>query len=252
MTSAMKRLTLFATLILPFSYPASAFADDLSFTGTAKPVGGGDTIYQESHIISGSCEQGLFTPEEHSVAYSRSGSEAFATKKLTYRQSVLRPSVDFSQPDFSEVIEITNQDDQTLEILWQAPSGSAERASLDVEPSLVADSGFDNFVRQNWKQVMEDGESVEFNMVAPTRGDYYGFTLEPATDSRIDAEHLARIRPSSTLMRFLVDPILLGYNNEGLLTDYLGLTNIRKNDDTNYTAHIRYTIHATPECELTR
>jgi len=89
-------------------------------------------------------------------------------------------------------------------------------------------------------------------MVAPTRGDYYGFVLEPTGDSRIDAEHLVRIRPSSTLMRFLVDPILLGYNDAGLLTDYLGLTNIRKNEDNNYTAHIRYTIQAMPECELTR
>lgn len=252
----MKSQTFFAALILPFSFSfshsASASANDLSFTGTAKPVDGGDTIYQESHSISGSCEQGIFTPEKHTVTYRRSGSEGFATKKLFYRQSVLRPSVEFNQPGFSEVIEITNQNDQTLDILWQSPSGSTEQASLDVEPSLVADAGFDNFVRQNWKQVMEDGESVRFNMVAPTRGDDYGFILEPTSDRRIDAEHLVRIRPSGMLVRFLVDPILLGYNDDGLLTDYLGLTNIRKNEDTNYTAHIRYTIQATPECELTR
>lgn len=250
----MKRLTVFTALILPFSFSLaySAYANDLRFTGTAKPVGGGDVIYQESHAISGSCEQGVFTPEDHTVNYSRSGSDGFATKSMSYKESVLRPNVEFKQSDFSEVIEITNQDDQTLKILWKAPSGSTEQASLDIEPSLVADAGFDNLVRQNWKQLIEDGESVEFNMVAPTRGDYYGFTLEPTKDSRIDADHLVRIRPSSTLMRFLVDPIVLGYNDDGLLTDYLGLTNIRKNEDTNYTAHIRYAIETTPECELTR
>lgn len=244
----MRRLMVSAVFFLP----CSVLASELGFTGTAKPVDGGDTIYQESHVISGSCEQGLFIPEEHTVDYSRSGSEGFATKKLSYRQSVLRPSVEFNQPGFSEVIEITNQNDQTLDILWQSPSGSTEQASLNVEPFLVADSGFDNFVRQNWKRVIEEGESVKFNMVAPTRGDDYGFILEPTSDSRIDAEHLVRIRPSGMLVRFLVDPILLGYNDDGLLTDYLGLTNIRKNEDTNYTAHIRYTIQATPECELTR
>lgn len=246
----MKRQTIFAALILPYSF--AAFANDLSFTGTAKPVDGGETLYQESHVIAGSCEQGIFTPQEHTVKYSRSGSESFATKTLSYRQSVLRPSVEFNQPDFSELIEITNQDDQTLDILWQPPSGSTDKSSLDVEASLVADAGFDNFVRQNWKQLIENGESIKFNMVAPTRGDYYGFILEPASDSRIDADHLVRIRPSSTLMRFLVDPILLGYNDDGLLTDYLGLTNIRKNEDTNHTAHIRYSIQTTPDCELTR
>lgn len=248
----MRRLTAFAALILPFSYSAAAFASDLSFTGTAKPVDGGATIYQEFHSISGSCKTGVFAPEEHTVEYRRSGPERFATKSLTYQQSVLRPSLEFNQPDFSEVIRISNQDDQTLKILWQAPSGSTETASLEVEPSLVADAGFDNFVRQNWQQVVENGESVRFNMVAPTRGDYYGFVLEPAGDRRIDAEHQVRIRPSSTLMRFLVDPILLGYNDDGLLTDYLGLTNIRRNEDNNHTAHIRYTIQTMPECELTR
>lgn len=243
----MRKLTLFTVL----SLPSSIFAADLSFTGTAKPVDGGDIIYQESHRISGSCEQNYFTPEEHTVDYSRAESESFATKKLSYQQSVLRPSLEFRQPDFSEVLEISNNDDRTLEILWQAPSGSTEQASLKVEPTLIADAGFDNFVRQNWKQLTANGKSVRFNMVAPTRGDYYGFVLEPASDSRIDADHLVRIRPSSTLMRFLVDPILLGYNDTGLLTDYLGLTNIRKNEDTNHTAHIRYTIQATPDCKLT-
>jgi hypothetical protein len=244
----MKRLIVVAALALP----ASALAADIRFVGTAKPVDGGDTLYQETHEVSGTCEQGHFKPESHSVRYSRAGEENFATKTLSYAQSALRPSVEFKQPDFSEVVEINNQNDQTLEVIWQAPSGSKDTSTLTVKPLLVADSGFDNLVRQNWTRLVKDGKSVEFDMVAPTRGDYYGFTLEPTTDSRIDAEHLVRIRPSSTLMRFLVDPILLGYNADGLLTEYLGLTNIRKNKDSNHTAHIRYTIEATPDCELTR
>lgn len=244
----MKPLILVAALALP----TSTLAADIRFVGTAKPVNGGDAIYQETHEVSGTCEQGRFTPEKHSVHYSRAGEEHFATKFLSYAQSALRPSVEFTQPDFSEVVEIKNQDDRTLEIIWQTPSGSTDRSTLTVKPLLVADSGFDNLVRQNWTRVVQNGESVKFDMVAPTRGDYYGFILEPADDSRIDAEHLVRIQPSSTLLGFLVDPILLGYNADGLLTDYLGLTNIRKNQDANYTAHIRYTIEATPECELTR
>lgn len=247
----MKRLTVFVALILPFSCPVSAVASDLSFTGTARPMDGGDAIYQEHHDISGRCENGVFMPEEHAVKYSRAGG-SFATKNLTYQQSLLRPSLTFRQPDFSEVIRISNHDDQTLEILWQAPSGSTEQARLEVEPALVVDSGFDNLVRQNWKQLTQNREPVRFNMVAPTRGDYYGFVLEPASDNRIDAEHLIRIRPSGTLMGFLVDPILLGYNDAGVLTDYLGLTNIRKNKDDNHTAHIRYTIQTMPDCKLTR
>ena len=231
---------------------ANALAADIRFVGTATPVEGGDAIYQETHQIDGSCEQGQFTPETHSVRYSSGNEDAFASKTLSYAQSPLRPSLEFRQPGFSEVIEIKNSNDQSLEVIWQAPSGSTDKATIDVTPLLVADAGFDNFVRQNWTRVVVNGESVDFDMVAPTRVDYYGFTLEPASDSRINAEHQLRIRPSNRLLGFLVDPIFLGYNSDGLLTDYLGLTNIRKNEDSNYTAHIRYAIETMPDCDLTR
>jgi hypothetical protein len=244
------RTTICLSLAL-MALPASVLAADLRFVGTAKPVNGGETLYQETHRVTGNCEQGVFTPVEHSVVYTRGNGDEFATKNLSYTQSALRPTVEFRQPDFSEVIKITNQNEETLRVFWQSPSGSTDTSLLEITPSLVADAGFDNLVRQNWVRVIQNGQSVGFDMVAPTRGESYGFTLEPTSDDRIDARHLVRIRPSSTLMRFVVDPILLGYNADGLLTHYLGLTNIRKNEDTNHTAHIRYALEATPDCAMT-
>lgn len=244
----MKTLTLFSLLALP----AFVLAADIEFTGTATPVGGGDPLYQEIHTVNGKCTGDVFTPQNQSVDYTKDGSGTFATKTLSYQHSVLRPTVTFRQPEFSEVIRIINQNDETLQVIWQSPSGDTEKSTLTITPSLVADTGFDNLVRKNWNKLVNEGESVEFDMVAPTRGDYYGFILEPHSDTRIDAAHTFRIRPSSMVIGWLVDPIILGYNTQGLLTDYLGLTNIRKNQDTNYNAHIRYAIETTPECELTR
>jgi hypothetical protein len=239
-------------LLSLLALPAFAIAADLQFVGTAKPISGGDPIYQEAHTVSGTCTDGVFVPQSQSVDYTRDSSDAFATKTLQYQQSVLRPTVTFRQPDFSEVVEIINQNGETLRVIWQSPSGATETSTLTITPALVADAGFDNLVRKNWNKLVNDGESVKFDMVAPTRGDYYGFVLEPHNDTRIDAAHTFRIRPSSMVIGWLVDPILLGYNAQGLLTDYLGLTNIRKDQDTNYNAHIRYAINTTPECELTR
>lgn len=244
----MRKLILFSVL----SLPSSIFAADLSFVGTARPLAGGDPLYQELHTVTGTCRQGNFIPEKQSVEYRRDGSGTFATKTATYQHSVLRPSVMFRQPDFAEAIEIINQNGETLRVIWQSPAGATEKSTLDVTPSLVADSGFDNLVRDNWDQLIRSGESVEFNMVVPTRGDYYGFVLEPFSDNRIDAAHTLRIRTSSTLLGWLVDPILLGYSDQGYLTDYLGLTNIRKDEDNNYVAHIRYAIQTMPECGLKR
>jgi hypothetical protein len=75
--------------------------------------------------------------------------------------------------------------------------------------------------------------------------------LERVENEQIDADHVVQIRPTGMVLRFLVDPIVLGYNNAGALSDYLGLTNIRKNQDENYTAHIRYSVQTSPDCELT-
>jgi hypothetical protein len=112
------------------------------------------------------------------------------------------------------------------------------------------DAGFDNFVRQNWQSVVA-GEPVEFRFLGPTRGEHYGFVLERVENDRVNADHVVQIRPTGMVLRFLVDPIVLGYSNSGALSDYLGLTNIRKNQDENYTAHIRYKVNTTPDCELT-
>ncbi len=241
-----------AAIALASATPAVVAADTARFVGTAKPVGGGEPIYQEIHEVKGLCTEGFFQPQSHSVAYRRNASGEFADKTLNYESSPLRPTVRFSQPEFNEQMNIRNDAEQLMEIEWKTPEGDTKNFTVDVSSALVADAGFDNFVRRNWSSVVKQGESVEFDILAPTRGDYYGFVLEPAEDKRINAEHQVRIKPSSTLMGFLVDPILLGYNSDGMLTDYLGLTNIRKDEDSNFVAHIRYDIEKTPDCELTR
>ncbi|HEY9118141.1 MAG TPA: hypothetical protein VIN33_00225 [Marinobacter sp.] len=230
---------------------ASTMAAEVRFTGEATGLDDDRAIYDERHVVEGECAAGLFRPGAQTVRYTRDGNREFAEKKLTYDDSVLRPTVEFRQPDFNEVMTITNLDDNELQIEWQPPGGGTENHTVKVTEALVADAGFDHLVRAHWPEVTA-GETVEFDFLAPTRGKAYGFVLEPAEDERITAAHTVRIKPSGTILRFLVDPILLGYNEQGLLTDYIGLTNIRKDKDSNYTAHIRYRIETVADCELTR
>lgn len=241
-----------AAMAIACSLPAfTVMAAEVRFTGEATSPGDDNVLYEERHIVKGECSDGLFRPETQTVTYVRDEDTEFAEKTLSYDESPLRPTVDFRQPDFNEVMDISNQGDNELKIQWQTPGGDMESSTVNVDESLVADAGFDHLVRQNWSAVTA-GERVEFDFLAPTRGKAYGFVLEPAEDDRIDAAYTVRIKPSGTILSFLVDPILLGYNDEGMLTDYLGLTNIRKDKDSNYTAHIRYTVETTPDCELTR
>jgi len=227
-----------------------AMAQDFRFTGSAKAEDG-SVIYEERHTVDGTCEDGVFRLQQHEVAYHEPGAEeSFARKSLEYDASVLRPTVEFVQPTFNEKMEITYPEPETLVINWQTPRGESERFEVEYPPNTVVDSGFDNFVRQNWQSVVA-GEPIEFRFLGPTRGEHYGFVLEPVENDRVTAEHVVQIRPTGIVVRLLVDPIVLGYNDSGALSDYLGLTNIRKNQDENYTAHIRYSVDIYPDCELT-
>lgn len=245
----MKNETVMVALAM-FAAALPAVAEDFRFTGTAT-TDDGRVIYEERHAVDGTCEDGIFRPQQHKVAYHKSGSdEPFARKALEYEASVLRPTVDFVQPTFDEKMEITYPEPEILVINWQTPRGDSERFEVEYPPNTVVDAGFDNFVRQNWKSVVA-GESVEFRFLGPTRGEHYGFVLERVDSDRVDADHVVQIRPTSMVLRLLVDPIVLGYSDSGALSDYLGLTNIRKNQEENYTAHIRYSVETSPDCELT-
>lgn len=239
-------ITFSALTILALPVNANQFV----FTGTAKS-NGGTLLYQEIHQVEGHCAEGIFEPQTHSVNYRKEPGEApFATKQMSYEDSSLRPSVDFQQPDFNETLEITYPEPDRLAIERQTPAGEVERYGVSFDDQLVVDAGFDHLVRANWGKVTR-GESVEFRFLGPTRGEHYGFVLEPTSNNQLNSDVVLRIRPTSLVLRFLVDPIVLGYNKEGALTEYLGLTNIRENADANFTAHIRYEVEQYPDCELT-
>lgn len=245
----MRTTTLFFSFALMVSASLPAGAQEFRFTGRAM-IADGSVVYEEHHAVNGTCKEGIFRPQDHRVDYHEPGAEErFAQKLLDYRASALRPSVNFVQPLFDEAMEITYPEAGTLDIHWQTPRDDSERFQVRYSSDTVVDSGFDNLVRQNWQSVVA-GQSVDFRFLGPTRGDHYGFVLESVESDLLDADHKVQIRPTGIVLRFLVNPIVLGYNDAGALTDYIGLTNIRKNQNENYTAHIRYLVDAYPDCEL--
>ncbi|WP_242634440.1 hypothetical protein [Marinobacter salicampi] len=247
----MMHIRPFISLAILFVLPTIGQAATWTFTGSATAQEE-DRVYQERHELTGECRDGLFLPLEHQVEYVKEGSkDVFARKTLEYEESVLRPSLDFRQPAFGERMQVTNANDETAKIHWQTNEGGTETYEVALTDEVVVDSGFDNLVRTNWQRLTSGG-SVDFRFLAPTRGEHYAFVLEPAEDSRIDADVVLRIEPSGFVMGFLVEPILLGYSDDGTLTDYLGLTNVRKDRDNNYTAHIRYSHDEMPGCGLIR
>ncbi|MFC4260447.1 hypothetical protein ACFOZ5_15615 [Marinobacter lacisalsi] len=231
------------------TFQSLAQGPEMVFEGIAAVPGGTQTLYREQHRISGACVDGQWRPDQHRVDYLRPGaSEAFASKRLDYPASLLQPEVDFRQPGFGERLRVSVSDG-SLGVQWSAGDEQRGDWTLSITEDLVVDAGFDHFIRKHWTTVTS-GEAVEFRFLAPTRGEAYSFVLEPAPQAIPGADHSFRIRPGGLIMRLAVDPIRLGYREDGFLTHYVGLGNIRRNQDENYQVAIRYSLDSAPPCPL--
>ena len=233
--------------LMPFQ--SMAGEPEMTFTGVATAPGGERTLYEEQHRVSGSCINGQWRPREHQVDYSQEGAEEpFASKSLAYPESLAVPEVDFRQPEFNERLRISVTGD-ALDVQWSAGNEQDGDWTLELDGDLVVDTGFDHFIRNHWDE-LTSGEAVKFRFLAPTRGKAYNFVAEPADEGIPGADHSFRIRPGGLIMRLAVDPIRLGYRDDGFLTHYVGLGNIRRNRDENYQVAIRYSLDTAPPCPL--
>ena len=238
------------SLVAAIALPALANENPgLVFNGEATAPDSDRVTYHEHHQVAGACDNGWWQPHRQDVRYQRPDNDRpFATKTLTYEHRLQMPAVDFRQPSFDEQIRITLEGD-TVAIDWSMKGEDGGQWTVNAEPGLVIDAGFDHFIRAHWSELTA-GEAVGFQFLAPTRGQAYDFVAEPAANAIGDADHSFRIRPAGLIMRLAVDPIRLGYRDDGLLTHYQGLGNIRRNRDENYPVHIRYQADTMPECSL--
>lgn len=207
-------------------------------------------IYREYHEVTGECRDDRWHPLGQTVRYTGpDGESTFASKDATYPGALTLPEVEFRQPRFDEVLRLLPDSGNSLEIRWRADGNDTRVWRIDPPEDLVADLGFDHFIRESWSG-LTGGDAVRFRFLAPTRGEHYGFLAEPAENPAIEADHVFRVRPSGVMLRLLVEPIYLGYDNTGRLTHYTGLGNIRENADQNYTVSIRYEYQQMPGCSL--
>ncbi|MFE8071691.1 hypothetical protein QQM79_11595 [Marinobacteraceae bacterium S3BR75-40.1] len=218
------------------------------FSGTAYAMDDNRKLYQEEHTIEGRCDMGTLIPRNHRVTYRSPDGKQFALKTLDYAISPQRPSFEKTDERFQERMQVTNKADRVAQISWDGPGNSPiQRFEVNLGKQTVIDAGFDAFLRTHLGALRE-GSVLSFEFLGPTRGETFPFEAQQIDPpGNLEGTVAIRIRPASFLARFFVDPIILGYSAQGLLTDYMGLTNIRRDNDSFYQAHIRYQ-HPNPPC----
>jgi len=207
------------------AFAGLACARDGSFTGYARSLDGRDLLYVESHAVSG----GGGADETRVVLYRCSaGSAPFARKELDYARDRIAPAFAFedARSGFAEGLK---RDARGLEVFERAGANAKlRRETLSHAGALVADAGFDEFVRTRW-DALERGASAEVPFLVPSRLDSVNFKVRKVSEATIEGEaaNVFRLSVAGPLGWLLSDIDVSYRKRDRQLMRYRGITNIR-------------------------
>lgn len=193
-----------------------AHATLLAVDGDARSPDRSRLLYRESHLIRKEGDR----PVERLVLYRCPDGRAFARKRIDYRRSTLAP--DFELIDARGHREgLRRQGDRIL--VWSGDD--APRALPPPGGPLVADAGFDEYLRRHWTAATS-GKPQVIAFAVPSYGRSLSFKVrgQPARDA--GDPHRFELRLDGLLGR-LAPPIRVEYDDQRRLRRFVGLTNIR-------------------------
>lgn len=233
-----KNMSLTLSLLLSLSGRAmgdpAAANSYLSYSGTASTPHSPTFLYGEQHVLA--FRNGQLA--ERVVLYTCGDGSPFARKTVEYENSWV--------PDF--LLEDSSNGSRAgvrpkggeRWVFFRAHGGEAERAApLPSVSGLVADSGFDEFIRANWPALMA-GTPLELHFLVPSRLDDVRFQLQRERSDMLDgaAVEVFRLKPVG-ILGWVLPGIDVFYGSEDhVLRRYDGLSDLRDAAGNNYRTQI--------------
>ena len=232
----MKAVALFALVLLNAT---TLNAADLysGYEGTAFELSSGKMIYTESHYLH-------FVDavlSDRIVLYRCPNGKAFGRKTMRTKGKPLMPEFELFDARLGYREGLATRSGG-LTVFYQNSAKKAEKAdTLDATRALVADAGFDEFVRSNWTTLV-GGNSVALDFVVPSQLDYLGFKVKWVKKSAIDGEavQVFKLAPSG-ILGWVTSGLDVTYSDsDRSLRQFAGLSNIRDLSGENYEAKIDF------------
>jgi hypothetical protein len=205
---------------------ASAAQANISFEeGLARDPGSDRLLYREQHLVRR--EGGRLL--ERLVLYRCPDGTAFARKRVDYRSSAQAPA--FSLEDARDGYGEGLRRGTGAGTVWVRERGSERSAALEATPRLVADAGFDEFIRRNWQPLLA-GKSVPLRFAVPARLESIAFKVSHVGTADFGGEpaELFRLRLGGWL-GWIAPHIDVAYGRDSRrLLRFEGLSNLRTDD----------------------
>jgi len=203
--------------------PASAAL--VSVQGDARDLANGRLLYREQHLI----RQQQDVPIERLVVYRCPDGTAFARKHVDYRAS--RTAPDFELLDVRRGYRegLRRRAGSTLTWSSRPRSGDAAPKALRAGAgALVADVGFDEYLRTHWDALLA-GRPQTLSFVVPTYGRTVPFQVRSLGRGQLDGVPVERFRLKLGGLLGMVGPSMdVAYLAAGRrLLRFSGVTNLR-------------------------
>lgn len=136
----------------------------------ASELDDGTALYREEHLVRLADGRA----EERLVMYRCLDGSAFARKRVRYAQDPFAPSflLEDARSGYREGAERTAEG---LRVAWTGP-GEGESAAMVEASALVADAGFDEWLRSAWEPLAA-GETRSLDFLVPSRLRTYRFDV---------------------------------------------------------------------------
>ena len=180
-------------------------------------------IYTEHHWI----RFDEAAPLERLVIYRCMDGTPFARKRVNYQPSAQAPAFEFVDVRKGYIEGLRYVKNKAA--LWYRPPGKLpEKISVLAAQNLVADAGFNEFIRIHWLK-LRTGAALPLRFAVPTRLQAYKFNLKQTKESQFAGVPAVTYQLKlSGLLSLLADPIEVTYDKSTRhLLRFQGLSNLR-------------------------
>lgn len=219
----MPRSSVIGTILLTVLISSETNASLRYEEGLARNPESRQGIYTEHHWI----RFNETAPVERLVVYRCMDGTAFARKRVNYQPSAQAPAFEFidARKGYIEGLRYI----QNKAALWHRSSGKQpEKNAVLTVQNLVADAGFNEFIRNNWLK-LRTGAALPIRFAVPTRLQAYKFNLKQTNESQFAGVPAVTYELKlSGLLSLLADPIEVTYEKSTQrLLRFQGLSNLR-------------------------
>jgi hypothetical protein len=191
-------------------------------TGLASDLDSGRPLYREQHLMRRGDDGALV---ERLVMYRCTDGTPFARKRVDYRGAAAAPAFQFEDVR-SGYREGVQRGANGARVFVDRPDAEKQTAPLP-GGALVADAGFDQWVRREWPRLTA-GESVPMEFLVPSQLTSYGFKVYEVDDDADSADgRRFRLRLGGLLGWFAPHIDVVYAEGDRRLLRFEGLSNLR-------------------------